>query len=103
MLTGTAITIPINEVSSVPKIAGKAPKISVTGFQILPAKNPAPKAFIDGAASILRITTMAIKITTIKIAKNIVRLEKILSPRPVRCLSFLFMLKDGLCKLNYYS
>ena len=45
-------------VVTVPKIAGKAPKDSVTGFQLTPVKKGTPKCLTAGHACSRRMATM---------------------------------------------
>ena len=47
-LTGTPIASAIIDVTSVPMIGTSAPNSSVTGFQALLKKNPAPKRVMEG-------------------------------------------------------
>jgi hypothetical protein len=94
-LTGTAISSPITEVSNVPYIAGRAPYICFTGFQVELVKNENPNLVIAGMASLTRTKSKPIRIPTITNAKTSVRLEKILSLKPERLLNFqVFILLD---------
>src|SRR6266481_8343964 len=59
MPTGTARTSAMNAVETVPKMAGNAPKESVTGFQSTPTRKRIPNCLIAGAACCRSVSTMS--------------------------------------------
>ncbi len=61
--TGIASASATNDVATVPKIAGRAPNESVTGFQSIPVRKPNPKCLTEGAACWKRMTMITIRIT----------------------------------------
>src|SRR5712692_283893 len=66
--TGSAIASARNEVATVPKIAGRAPKLSVTGFQSVPVKKASPNCLIAGMACWRRVSVISTSKPGIRLA-----------------------------------
>ena len=85
-LTGTAISMAIAEVTSVPTIGISAPNRSVTGFHSLLARKPRPKRWKAGHAPTARIVRIAVTRASTDAAKTRVAPRNVQSRRTdLRC------------------
>src|ERR1051325_11356766 len=77
--SGTAITSARREDTSVPKMKGRAPNFSLTGFQSLPAKNFKPKACQESADRVTNSKTIRISTPRIASAQAVIAALKVKS------------------------